>query len=321
MKQVIFSTLLITWLVATTNAQSTFSKYKGKTWEQINGNGKMVTLAPVVGGFSVLNLNHLNAKVVVETGTPDHSMSVSIDENLEAFFRYKKEGQTLTLYFDLSGGKYDRWLGENHTVVHLRVPDLTLLNNNGNTSIDLQNLNQPTFSLVSSGNPDIKLAGKVDVMQLETKGNSEINAASLLAQSTELRSSGNADIILNTKELSQSGMSGNNEIINVYGRENPLEEVSTPSPELISFKLYNNSLLPAKLTVISYRPDEKGNGTEIFFLPPLGSKKYNFPVGTKIYLASQQQVDIVMSGASIAGQTPFLVVKKTDQQQTVNINQ
>jgi hypothetical protein len=109
-------------------------------------------------------------------------------------------------------------------------------------------------------------------------------------------------VIVNANNFSQTGTAVNAE------------------PELISFKLKNNSLLPVKITVISYRPDETGNGTKGIFIISYGSVKFSFPVGTKIYLASSEQINTVMSGAKISDQEPFLVVKKEDQGQSFKIN-
>ena len=94
----------------------------------------------------------------------------------------------------------------------------------------------------------------------------------------------------------------------------------TAKPELIAFTLKNNSMLPTKLTVISYRPDETGNGTSGLFLWSYGTKTLQFPAGTKIYLASSAQVNTVMSGAKISDQPPFLTVKKEDADKVFKIN-
>ena len=88
---------------------------------------------------------------------------------------------------------------------------------------------------------------------------------------------------------------------------------------LVSFKLKNNNLLPTKITMITYRPNENGNGTTGFFVGPYGTKTYQFPEGTKIYLANSDQVNTVMSGAKICDQPPFLVVKKEDEGKSFNI--
>ncbi len=88
---------------------------------------------------------------------------------------------------------------------------------------------------------------------------------------------------------------------------------------MISFKLKNNSILPKKITLISYQPDQTGNGTSGYMLLSFGTKNLQFPVGSKLYLANGKQVDVVMSGASIRDQKPFLVVKKEDEGKTFGI--
>ncbi len=61
-----------------------------------------------------------------------------------------------------------------------------------------------------------------------------------------------------------------------------------PAPEVISnkvtFMLHSTSLLPRKIALISYEPGESGNGTTIFTLAMRGSKRFSFPVGTKLYI-------------------------------------
>ena len=84
----------------------------------------------------------------------------------------------------------------------------------------------------------------------------------------------------------------------------------------ITIILKNSSLLPIKCTVISYAPNETGNGTQGCMLAPLGTKKLTFKEGTKLYLANGAQVNTVMSGKRIDNNQPFLVVKKEDNNQT-----
>ncbi len=322
MKSLICSITLMIMLANIAQSQSSYSYYNGKKWEQISGNGKIVQLQPAVTGFSSLHISHMNARVVIETGTPVFSLHVSIDENLKDFFRYQQSGNTLQLSFDLSGGKYDRWLSDNNTVVTIKVPQLESLHNNGNSNIELLNLDQQAFKLMSSGNADIRLAGKVNEAIIQTTGNSDIDGSALNAVTTTLSSSGNADIVLNTKELIETNMNGNNEVKNMYGDApaDPATNTARPGLEMVKFRLRNNSMMPTKLSVISYRPDENGNGTNAFYLVPYGSRSFTFPVGTKIFLATQNQVNTVMSGASIANQSPFLVVKKDNNHKTININ-
>ena len=94
-------------------------------------------------------------------------------------------------------------------------------------------------------------------------------------------------------------------------REGVVERVVGYIPG-ISFTLRNPSLLPQKITLISYKPGENGNGTTGFMMGPKGSKSFTFPAGTKLYLANSEEVDVVMSGKRIDSGKPFLVVKSED---------
>jgi hypothetical protein len=323
MNQLLIAFIVCLGMTITGKTQSHYSYYNGKKWEQISGNGKLVKLNPAISSFTNLTINHLNAQVIIETGAAACSMDVSVDENLKEFFRYKQEGTTLTVSFDLSGGTYDRWLSSNNTVITIKVPTLESLSNNGNTKIEVKQLQQKTFKLISSGNADILLAGDVEEIVLQSSGNSSIHAAALTAAKTFLSSSGNADVVLNTKELVKQNMNGNNEVTNVFGGTAATTTLTKKEVPLtfVRFKLRNNSLFPTKLSVISYRPDEKGNGTTAFVMAPYATRVYRFPVGTKIYIASQEQVNTVMSGASISNQTPFLLLKKEDNNKIFNITQ
>ena len=88
---------------------------------------------------------------------------------------------------------------------------------------------------------------------------------------------------------------------------------------LVTVRFRNNSFLPRKLMLISYRPDEPGNGTQGFMLMPGSTSRRSFPVGTKLYFANDDQVDMVMSGKRIDTEKPFMVIKKEDAGKTVNV--
>lgn len=320
MKQFFWAIIATTSISLPVTAQSTYSRYNGEKWEQLGGSGKLVQLNTPVAAFSNIEISHMNVQVVVESNTQTCALEVSIDDNLKDFFRYKVEGATLKLSMDLSGGKYKRWLADNNTVIKVKVPSLQSLSNKGNTSITVKELNQSAFSLTSDGNADISLMGTSNEFFLQSNGNSDIDAAKFVTHKTTLNSTGNSDITVNAKELIEQTVKGNVEIVNVYNK--PAEAVAKKEriTEYVRFKLRNNSILPSKVTVISYRPDEKGNGTTAFVMMPYGTRTYRFPVGTKIYLASQAQVNTVMSGAKISDQPPFLTVKQEDNNQTFNIN-
>ena len=88
----------------------------------------------------------------------------------------------------------------------------------------------------------------------------------------------------------------------------------------VSFRLHNTSLLPKKVTLISYAPGESGNGTNGFMLAPRSNRTFTFPVGTRLYLANSDQVDMVMSGKRIDSGKPFLTVRQSDAGKAFDID-
>ncbi|WP_460939794.1 hypothetical protein [Spirosoma humi] len=97
------------------------------------------------------------------------------------------------------------------------------------------------------------------------------------------------------------------------------ETTTHSSIPIVTLRFRNNSLLPRKIMLITYRPDETGNGTQGIMLMPQGTTTQKLPIGTKVYFADDKQVDIVMSGQRIDGSKPFLVVRKEDKGKTINI--
>jgi hypothetical protein len=91
------------------------------------------------------------------------------------------------------------------------------------------------------------------------------------------------------------------------------------SARKVTVRLRNPSLLPRKITLISYEPGTIGNGTTGCMLAPKGTKSFTFPVGTKLYLADSEQVDVVMSGKRIDSGKPFLTVKAEDAGQAFDV--
>ncbi|GAA4316855.1 hypothetical protein [Flaviaesturariibacter amylovorans] len=84
----------------------------------------------------------------------------------------------------------------------------------------------------------------------------------------------------------------------------------------VKFSIKNSSILPKKVTIISYAPGESQNGTEQITMWPKSVKALYFKAGTRVYLASSKQVGLVMSGKRIDQDKPFLVVSKESESKT-----
>ena len=319
-----FALVLHSIFYQATLAQGNYSKWNGKIWEQLDGNGKMVQLNPFIMPFNILEVDNINMKIIVDSTNDPYTMSIAIDDNLKNFFRFKQVGDSLKLYMDYGGGKYPRWLSTSNILVRINAPFLTTLLNKGNSKVEVKLQDLPTFKIAADGNPNIILSGKLSFLELQLSGNANIMAGKLLSEKIQLSAQGNSDIEVNAKELIEASMKGNNDINNLYYK--PIKETLTDETAVerktlsySRFSIVNNSLQFAKISLISYRPDENGNGTVIFTLIPQGRKSFRFPIGTKIYLANNEQVNTVMAGKKITDQPPFLLLKAEDNGKTFDI--
>jgi ABC-type Fe3+-hydroxamate transport system substrate-binding protein len=99
------------------------------------------------------------------------------------------------------------------------------------------------------------------------------------------------------------------------------QDLPAPATKLISFTVKNNTVLPHKYTFIGYNPGETGNWTNSFVLLPGAARTYKCAVGTKIYLADNKQVSVVMGGGSIREDEPFITVKVEDDGKVFGLKQ
>jgi hypothetical protein len=90
---------------------------------------------------------------------------------------------------------------------------------------------------------------------------------------------------------------------------------------MVKIKVWNNSLLPHKYTLIGYTPGETGNWTRVFVLLPGACHGFRLPVGAKIYRANNQQIGTVMGGGSIRNEVPFITVEAQHAGKFFRLNQ
>lgn len=86
----------------------------------------------------------------------------------------------------------------------------------------------------------------------------------------------------------------------------------------IAIRLRNNSIRFRKVALITYKPGESGNSTTIFTMAPYTVTSRNFVIGTRVYIADDRQVDVVMSGKPLTDK-PFITVRKDDRGKLFNI--
>ncbi len=97
-------------------------------------------------------------------------------------------------------------------------------------------------------------------------------------------------------------------------------EAITEDTATVHFYLKNNSILPKKVTFLIYQPQQEGNNTLVKWFLPFQKVKFELPVKSKIYMASDSQVDTVMQGKRIDSDKPFLSIDKKINSTTLKLN-
>ncbi len=96
------------------------------------------------------------------------------------------------------------------------------------------------------------------------------------------------------------------------------QSAETPAPKQVRFSLRNNSWWFRKVAIITYEPNQEGNNTVVFLAGPGMSRRFVLPEGTRLYNASNKQVDVVMSGKAL-NDKPLLVVQRRDEGKIISL--
>lgn len=87
----------------------------------------------------------------------------------------------------------------------------------------------------------------------------------------------------------------------------------------VHFYLRNNSILPKKVTFIIYQPQMEGNNTLVKWFLPFQKIKFDLSLKSKIYLATDSQINTVMQGKRIDNNKPFLSVSEQMSNSTIRL--
>jgi len=89
----------------------------------------------------------------------------------------------------------------------------------------------------------------------------------------------------------------------------------------VEFYLRNNSILPKKKTFIIYQPQQEGNNTLIRWFLPFQRVRFDLPLESKVYIATNSQVDRVMQGKRIDDEEPCISVSEFMNNATLSLNE
>lgn len=186
---------------------------------QTKGSGKTVSKIFDYRDFDKIAFNDLNGKIVVTIGKP-WSIAVTIDDNLTDLLDVKLNPKEHQLDMSLKGNKNNKLYIENtHIKIKITMPEVSVISQDGNSNIEVNNINGRYFKMINRSNGDARLQGIIDILDIQHSGNGNIDAQNLTAKKADISSNGNGDVSVNaTQEIAAHG-SGNGDIINVGDAE------------------------------------------------------------------------------------------------------
>lgn len=198
----------IALITATVLVACTFCPAQNKP---LNGSGKTVVKTFAYQQFDKVGLTGLNGKAIVTIGKP-FSVEVTIDDNLAGLLEVKEKDGQLTV--GLTGNeKNNLYLEKTNILIRIGMPEISVLENDANCNVAVQNIVGRYFRIENYGNGDIQLAGTIDRLDIKKEGNGNIAAAELIAKVVNATVSGNGDVTVHaTESLGVSG-SGNGDVI------------------------------------------------------------------------------------------------------------
>lgn len=296
------------------------AQHKYDSANELRGSGRMVREKPVVKAFDAIEISQFPANVIVEVGAAGSSVDITLDDNLQPLLRVENESGTLKLSFrDPQNRPF--WISKANVSVRVTTPTLKRLTHGSNSDVTVSKLSGGSFALVNQANGTVTLTGTVDALEVISQANGTIDADQLAVKTATVMTQANAAVRINAEQVKVTKQAFAS-VVNVANRAST-SAVNQFSPtelsqKLVTLRFENNSPLPRNFTLVSYAPGEPGNETNGFTLAPYANRQKQYPVGTAVYVATKEQIDLVMSGRRLQGK-PLLTVKADDEGRMVKL--
>ncbi len=181
--------------------------------KEIRGSGRVVHETRSVKPFDGIEIDHFPARIVVEAGASESSVTISIDDNLRSLLQIDEKNGTLTLAFKDPKNK-PFWVSKSSIDVVIRTPMLQRFKHGANSEVAVRGLRGESFAFVNEGNGNVQLQGRVRTLDLVSTANGDIDAEGLLTTTVNVLTQANATIRVNAEDINALN-SGNAEVINV----------------------------------------------------------------------------------------------------------
>jgi hypothetical protein len=191
----------------------------------LQGSGKIIKHTYDFKDFDKISFQDLDGKIEVEVGKP-FLISVEIDDNLDKLLEVNASDGKLTLA--LKGNRSNvLYIEETNIRIKVSLPEISVLQHSGNSSLAVNGISGRYFRLESHGNGSVTLKGEVDKLDINKGGNCYINAKDLFAKYAKVKTwISNGDVKVNVSVSLTANGSGNGNIYKIgAGRIEPMSGI------------------------------------------------------------------------------------------------
>ncbi|MBO0948224.1 GIN domain-containing protein [Fibrella forsythiae] len=193
-------TILITLVMLLPLGSYAQDKYAAS--KELRGNGRLIRETKTVRPFDGIEIEQFPARVVVEAGATESSITISIDENLRPLLQIEEKNGTLRLAFkDLNDKPF--WVSKSSIDVVIRTPELKRFRHGSNSDVAVHGLRGESFAFVNGGNGNVQLQGRVRTLELASVANGHVDAEGLLTKTANVMTHANATIRVNANDVNE----------------------------------------------------------------------------------------------------------------------
>jgi len=180
---------------------------------ELRGSGRVLREVKTVRPFDGIEIDQFPARVVVESGATESSVSISIDDNLRSLLVIDDRDGTLRLSFR-SPGNRPIWVSKANIDVLIKTPSLARFKHGSNSEVAVRGLRGESFAFINGANGNVQLQGRVKTFDLVSNANGDVDAEGLLTSTTNVLTQANASIRVNAKRINEV-RNANADVINV----------------------------------------------------------------------------------------------------------
>ncbi len=167
---------------------------------KVKGSGNYVTETREVREFSKVKVGGVFKVEII--AQKDFDVKIEADDNIIPLIKTRVRGNTLKIE------RRKRFSSKNPVIIKISAPNIEELDISGVANTKIENLNNESLKVESSGASSVKVAGNTQNLKVDMSGASRVNTVDLNSTNAKVEGSGASNIKLNVAEKLDVNLSG-----------------------------------------------------------------------------------------------------------------